>query len=112
LSSPVDPGLISVAAEKGFSRTSDTYQAYLKDSIIAITENMGTRIHEFIEYLIGSFLFNINPSTGKKYLPSDVKTIRFIAGAFNIFTHTHSTDINILKTREILNEMLSYSQPY
>jgi hypothetical protein len=70
---------------------------------------MGTRIHEFIEYIIGSFLFNINPNTGKKNLPSDIKTVRFIAEAFNLFTHTHSTDINILKSREMLNEMLSYS---
>jgi hypothetical protein len=39
LSSPIDVSLVAIAAEKGFSRTSTTYQTYLKEAIINIIEN-------------------------------------------------------------------------
>lgn len=109
---PIDPGLIQIAIDKGFGKTGELYQQYLKDSITGILDKGFTLLPEFIESIVSSFLFNENPATGKKYLPSDIKTIRFIAGAFNIFTHTRTIDINILKTKEILNQLLEYAEPY
>ena len=112
LVSPIDPALIAVCAEKCFKRTSIIYQEYVKDVISQVFREFSDRVHTFIEHIIGSFLFNVNPDTGKKFTIADIKTARFIAGAFNIFTHTHSSDINILTARDMLNEILENSQSY
>lgn len=39
LANPIDVSLVAIAAEKGFSRISTTYQDYLKEAITNVIEN-------------------------------------------------------------------------
>jgi len=112
---PVDEKIADISARYGFIgltqkmgdyKYSGMYTDIIKNTISNIIEKDFKNIPVFIESIIGSFLFNINPNTGKKYGVEELKSPVFLTGALKVFKSPNSKDQNILKARNMLNDML------
>jgi len=103
---PVDRKLVVIAAQNGFGSSSQYYRDILTTAINEITDKMLEDLPDFFSSVIGSFLFNINPSTGEKYTMTEFKTPVFIKAAMDIFKMKNLKDVNLLKVKEYINKML------
>jgi hypothetical protein len=122
LKSPIDEELIDIAAKYSFTDKSKTYGNYkysglytdiLKNTISEIIDNKYRKLPEFIESIIGSFLFNISPYTEQKYSAADLRTPTFITASLKIFKSPNTKDRNMLTVKKMLEEFLrSYSVEY
>lgn len=102
----INTRLCAIAAQAYFKSSFRLYVDILKNALSEILDKMFDKLPEFFSAIIGSFLFNINKSTGKKYTMADFKTPVFIRASMEIFSYSHLKDENMLKVKEILKEML------
>lgn len=105
----VDVGLIKSACATGFKYTTRTYTDVLQKIVQTIVDKMFDKMPEFFSCLIGSFLFHIDPKTEIRYTMRDFKSPIFLSTGIDILAGKKSNlkDKNMLRARELLNEMLS-----
>jgi len=112
---PIDINLLDVAARFGFIGLDKTYGEYrytggyteiLKNTLEKIIDAEFQMLPKFFESIIGSFLSEINPATGRKFTSQEFKSPVFLTGALKLFKNKNTRDINIINTRKMLNDML------
>lgn len=109
---PVNTKALNLACIKGFGSASNFYTTVLRTAIEEITDKMFYELPTFFSCLIGSFLFNDNPTTGKRYTMTDFKSPMFIKASLEIFKKPHTDDKNMLKVKELMNKMLTEHSTY
>jgi len=112
---PIESKYLTIAAIKGFGKSTPYYTTMLSDIINEISDKMYLKFADFYEYLFGSFLFNKNPETGMRYSAKDIKEnpIRFLDASLRLFKTHNTKDKNILNLKTLLKEMLTkYSMEY
>jgi len=114
---PIDESLIDVAAKFGFIgmgatagtyKYSGMYNNILKNTITEIMERHYKDLPLLFESIIGSFLFEINPETGKKFTAKELKSSIFTNISQKTFAKSPNTrNENILRVKAMVEEMLS-----
>jgi hypothetical protein len=113
---PIDENLIDIAAKFGFIGTGATLGSYkysgmynnvLKNTVLETIEKRYRDLPLLLESIIGSFLFEINPETGKKFSAEELRTGIFVNISQKTFAKSpNSKNENILKVRELMEEIL------
>jgi hypothetical protein len=111
-----DEKLLEMAAKYGFVGTGATYGQYsysgvytsiLRNVVLEIIEKYYKDLPILIESIIGSFLFEMNPSTGQKFTAKDLRTAMFINHSSQTFRRSPNTkNENTLRVRNMIAEML------
>ncbi len=109
--SPVNTKYARLSAAFGFpvqagKGPSEYYTGLVAKCIDEISDKKMKEIPLFIESILNSFIYGINPSTGKKFLASDIKTPVFLEGCRKIFKMQNVKDPNIVRVKEMLNRFL------
>jgi len=111
---PVNEKLIAIATSSGFPGVSvgtgmtNQYSQILSSIVSEVTDKMFNELPTFFSELANSFLFRINPKTGKKYTITDLKSPIFLNVGVDILVGKKSNlnDKNMIRTRELFNKML------
>jgi hypothetical protein len=121
-SKPVNQSLLEVAVGHGFGgkldgqnyKVSNVHLNVLRNLILEVSDKMYKKLPVFFESMIGSFLFEKNPTTGRVYSAGDLKTPLFTMASVQTFKYSPNTsNRNIITVREMVNEMLeNHSNEY
>jgi hypothetical protein len=113
---PIDESLLDVAAKFGFVGTgakfgsykySGVYNDMLRNTVMEVVNRKFREIPELFESIIGSFLFEINPNTGKKFSGEDLRTAIFISNSQRNFAKSpNSKNASTLRVREMIEEFV------
>lgn len=111
----VDAGLVNIACSTGFHASTRTYTDILQSIVQTVVDKMFDKMPEFFSCLIGSLLFHMNPKTKERFTMKDFKSPVFLSTGIDILAGKKSNlkDQNMLRARELLNEMLvDYNNQY
>jgi hypothetical protein len=113
---PIDESLLDVSAKFGFVATgakagsykySGAYTDILRNTVLEVVERKHREIPVLFESIIGAFLFENNPETGKKFTAKDLRTAIFISFSQRMFAKSPNTkNQDILRVRDMIEEFL------
>jgi hypothetical protein len=113
---PVDEQLIELSAKFGFVpagakagsyKYSGVYTDVLRSTVLEVVERKFREIPELFENIIGSFLFETNPQTNKKFSANDLRSAIFVSHSQRNFSKSPNTkNKSNLRVREIIEQFL------
>jgi len=107
---PIDIQLLDIAAKYGFmelGKFSESYSDVLQSTIAEISSRRAKDYPIIFESMIGAFLFETNPYTGKAFNAKDLKSPVFVATSIKNFMKSPNTkNRNLLILRNIIEDIL------
>jgi hypothetical protein len=83
------------------------YTDVLRSTVLEVVERKFRELPELFENIIGSFLFETNPETGKKFTAEDIRTAVFVSHSQRNFSKSPNTkNQSNLRVREMIEEFL------
>jgi hypothetical protein len=110
---PIDIQLVDVAAKYGFmeagpkSAFSESYSDILKSTLSEISARRSKDYPVIFESIIGAFLFEVSPYTGKKFTTKELRSPVFVATSIKNFMKSPNTkNRNLLNLRSLMEDIL------
>ncbi len=113
---PIDEQLVELSAKFGFVSSGAKFGSYkysgmytdvLRSTVLEVVERKFRELPELFENIIGSFLFETNPETGKKFTAEDIRTAVFVSHSQRNFSKSPNTkNQSNLRVREMIEEFL------